>query len=206
MVGYAGASAPSIPVLNGIRQRIVISLLVAVLALVDFNVMPSAAPSGSRGDYSAVVGVGGRRIFLACHGHGPATVAIISPAKMEPAIDHAVRAQLERSVRLCTITPGDATLFPAPDLTRLLPATLYAQRAPAPYVIVSTASELPQFSQSATPVPFTDLVAGWVFVDPTLPPTGFGIRADGSTWSLQMGDRDTTALSILSLFWPPDAA
>ena len=206
MVGYGGTGAPPIAMLNGTRQRIIIGLLAAVLALVHIDLTPIAAPSASRGDYSTVVGVGGTGIILACHGFGPATVAIISPAAMEPAIDHAVRAQLGRSVRLCTITPGDATAHPAPDLSRLLPAALYAERALAPYVIVSAASELPRFSQAVTPVPFMDLVAGWVFINPELPPTGVSIRADGSAWSLTIGDRDTTALAILALFWPPDEA
>jgi hypothetical protein len=204
MVGYAGTGAPPIPILNGTRQRIIISLLAAVLALVDFNVSLNTTPSAAHGNYSTIVGVGGTRVLLACHGNGPVTVAIISPLSIEPAIDDPVQARLTRSVRLCTVTVNDATSSATSDLTGLLPAMLYAQRAPAPYVIISATSDSALFNGLTAHIPFSERVAGWVFVDTAPAPAGIGIRADGATWSLPIGDRDQTALAILSLFWPPD--
>jgi hypothetical protein len=204
MDAKAGTGAPPIPILNGTLQRVIISLLAAVLALIHVNLMPDAASSAARGDYSTATAVGGTRILLACHGHGPVTVAIISPTAVELVIDDAVQAQLARSVRLCSVTANVATASAAPDLTRLLPALLYEAHARAPYVIVSTASVSALFNRPEARIPFIDRVAGWVLVDPAPAPAGLCVSADERIWPLPAGDRDKTALAILSLFWPPE--
>lgn len=207
MVGYAGTFQPTTPFPGSVRRRALICLLAATLALVNIDVIQHAAPSGARGNYSTIIAVGGTRIRLACEGYGPATVAIIDPSGLRTAINDAVQAQLARSVRLCTIELAEAASRSTPNLPRLLPATLYAERVPAPFVIVTYASALPAFSQAHGSTPFIELVAGWVLITPLpMPPTGVVIRADGATWSLPIGDGDETALSIMSLFWPPEEA
>lgn len=186
-------------------QRVLISLLAALLALVDLNLTRHAEPNGARGDFSTLVAVGGTRINLACRGSGPSTVAIISSAGLGTAVDDSVQDHLARSVRLCGITFAEPASGPTPNLIRLLPATLYAERVPSPFVIVSAASQHPPFSAGSEPTPFIHLIAGWVLITPLpTPATGVAIHADGTTWSLPTHDRDDTALAILKLFWPLD--
>jgi hypothetical protein len=189
-----------------VRYRVLISMLAALLGLANVGLLQHTVPNGARGNYTTLVAAGGTRIKLACEGSGPVTVAMIDPAGLSTAIDSAVHDELARSVRLCRIDLAEPADQPTPNLTRVLPAALYAERVPAPFVIVTSPLQSPTYNGGTESTPFIDLIAGWVFVTPMpAPATGVVMRADGSTWSLPVGDTTGTALAILKTFWPPEA-
>jgi hypothetical protein len=206
MFGFAGTFEPSIAFLGGVRQRILICLLATVIALTDttWPTWPQiSAPNGKHGEYSTVVAVGGTRVSLSCRGAGPATVILAGVSGVPLVIDAPARAQLARSVRLCTVSLVGAVFTSLPNLTEQFPKTLTGLSVPAPYVIICDPSLSPAFNQA--PGPPADLVVGMVVIDVSPPPpTGLVMRPDGSAWLLPMDDTDETVLAILSLFWPPD--
>lgn len=187
--------------LGAVRQRIIISLLAVLLALTDYSVWPAPAPSAMHGDYSTIVVIAETRLHLACEGEGPATVAILSPSAVGAVIDHEVRERLSRSVRICLFSRTEAALTAAENLAGLLPATLAALHAAAPYVIISSVSMTAAFVPANDPA--NELVAGHVLIAPLpLPPTGMIVHANGTIAPLPIGDAGKTTLAILSLLWP----
>ena len=205
MVGFAGTTERTVFFPGEVRMRILVCLLAAVLAMfpIGWNSF-IVLTKGHGDDYSTLIAIGGTRVVLECQGNGPATIAIVGESSIEGVIDDAVRTRLARSVRLCTVTMAEAVSRSSQDLVSLLPVTLYGQKLPEPFVIISLASISTAFDD-ANDRPFNERLAGFILINPSpAPATGLVVRADGINWPLPTDDTGKTALAILSLFWPPD--
>jgi hypothetical protein len=204
MAGYAGTTERTVFLLGEVRARILVFLLAVLLAMFPISWSSIADSNERRGDFSTLIAIGGTRVHLACQGNGPATVAIVNEASLTGVIDDAVQARLARSVRLCTVTMAEAVSRSSHDLITLLPVTLFGQKLPEPFVIISLASISSAFDD-ADDRPFNERLAGFVLINPSpAPGSGLVARADGSNWPLPMDDTGETVLAILSLFWPTD--
>jgi hypothetical protein len=208
MARFAGASEPSGPFFGRIRQRVLISLLAALLALAqveghDWRRPP--APTGMYGRYSTEVSIDGTRYALACAGQGVSTVVIVGETALAPVMTDMVQAQLARFVRLCSITAVEGVPRTKLNLAVDRPTALNREQIPAPYVIIAQRPASTTFGQATGPA--AALVTGMVFItlSPS-PPTGLALTADGGRRPLPLDDPVDTMLAILALFWPSDEA
>lgn len=197
---------PVIPWMNGVRQRAILCMLAALLGLFEWEWLPSISFDSSSHTITTGVTINGTGGALSCRGQGGATVIMVGAPLVSGVIDDAVQAKLKRSVRLCSliVTSSDSRGLNVP-FSNLLHALLIGGKVPGPYAIITHAAESTVRTWMIGGL--VSQTAGFVLVDASLNGSSTVVlAANGDQWPLPMGDADTTALSILQLFWPPEEA
>jgi pimeloyl-ACP methyl ester carboxylesterase len=174
----------------------VITLIVLILALPISAFAQSAtsaasSPSAASGDFAGLVNIGGRKIYLECHGTGSPTVVLVAGYRasgrywsddlLQPNAPRTmVLPAVAESTRVCTydrpgtyasigeddfISRSDAIAQPrtAPEVVAELHALLQAAEVPGPYVLAG--HSLGGFFARLYASTYPDEVVGLVLVD-----------------------------------------
>jgi pimeloyl-ACP methyl ester carboxylesterase len=176
--------------LNPVIVLIVLTLTLPIPALAQ-SATPGASPSAASGDFAGLVDIGGRKLYLECHGTGSPTVVLISGYRssgrywtddlLHPDAPRTmVLPGVAETTRVCTydrpgtvattgedelVSRSDAIAQPrtTPEAVAELHALLQAAQVPGPYVLA--AHSWGGFLARLYAATYPDEVVGLVLVD-----------------------------------------
>jgi pimeloyl-ACP methyl ester carboxylesterase len=177
------------------HRILVIAVIALMLALpipaIGQSAIPAALPSAGSGDFAGLVDIGGRKLYLECHGTGSPTVILVAGYRasarywtddlLQPDAPRTmVLPAVAETTRVCTydrpgtyasigeddlISRSDAIAQPrnAPEIVAELHALLQAAEVPGPYVLAG--HSMGGFFARLYASTFPDEVVGIVLVD-----------------------------------------
>jgi hypothetical protein len=205
--------------LTGVRQRVILALIVAALALPSQIGTPGHSPLGMEGFLTTTVPIGGEHAQLICRGIGHVTALfLVSDGERSSEWLDDLQDGALSIARVCTLTlagwpaqspgAGSTGTAIAPDqaarIAQDIGAMLADRRAPTPFVLIAPVELEPVVTRVLEHE--AGLTNGALLIDPASEPRrGWVIDAAGAYRRIDVETADQALLALRSLIWPPAA-